>query len=385
MAYLGYCTNVHAGVGLEQTLTNVETHALAVRDQLSARSSAVPSEFGLGLWLSAATVSELVHGTDSESAQRQLADWFATRGLVPYTINAFPYGDFHGERVKHAVYEPPWWQPERANYTLEVAQVFHRILPVGEKGTISTLPVGWHHDKVGEEQLTKAAEELGRVAVWLSELEQREGRHLRVCLEPEPGCLLDRISNVVEFFERHLRRHIPRDLMDRYLGVCHDVCHAAVMLEPQGKVLKAYAAAEISVGKVQVSSAIVAGTGGLPAPEQQDVLRELTQFAEDRYLHQTTVLTNDGPQFFEDLPLALDAMQAQETQEWRVHFHVPLFLERFGRLSTSQTEIDDCLDALRELKWQPAMEVETYAWDVAAQRTTRTDIGCRDRQRNWLA
>jgi hypothetical protein len=136
------------------------------------------------------------------------------------------------------------------------------------------------------------------------------------------------------------------------------------MFESQDEVLRAYTSADIPIGKVQVSSAIVAQTGGLAEAERQEVLRELARFAEDRYLHQTTVRTDDGLQFFEDLPLALAALEGQPTDQWRVHFHVPLFLERFGRLSTSQSEIDVCLTALRELNSQPALEVETYAWDV---------------------
>ena len=362
MAYLGYCTNVHAGVGLDQTLANLETHALAVRDELSTQPDT--ELFGLGLWLSATTVTELIHSAESESARKKLGRWFADRHLVPYTINAFPFGDFHGERVKHAVYEPAWWSPARADYTLEIAQVFHDILPPGEVGTISTLPIGWPHEGVGNEQRAQAALELARVAQWLSDLEQREGRHLRVCLEPEPGCLLDRTANVVDFFEQYLRPAVPEELIRRYLGICHDVCHATVMFESQDEVLRAYTSADIPIGKVQVSSAIVAQTGGLAEAERQEVLRELARFAEDRYLHQTTVRTDDGLQFFEDLPLALAALEGQPTDQWRVHFHVPLFLERFGRLSTSQSEIDVCLTALRELNSQPALEVETYAWDV---------------------
>ena len=46
-----------------------------------------------------------------------------------------------------------------------------------------------------------------------------------------------------------------------------------------------------------------------------------------------------------------------------MHFHVPLFLERFGLLDTTQGEIMECLAALKADE-HPHLEVETYAWGV---------------------
>ena len=33
--------------------------------------------------------------------------------LLPFTFNGFPYGDFHSERVKDAVYRPDWAGDDR--------------------------------------------------------------------------------------------------------------------------------------------------------------------------------------------------------------------------------------------------------------------------------
>ena len=94
------------------------------------------------------------------------------------------------------------------------------------------------------------------------------------------------------------------------------------------------------------------------------VRSELERFREQRYLHQTMVRCADGaePVFYEDLPLALAL--AQPAGEWRVHFHVPIFLERIGPLHTTADRIDEWLDLVRDRPEIRHFEVETYAWDV---------------------
>jgi sugar phosphate isomerase/epimerase len=366
LSLIGYCTNVHAGRGLEQTLANLDQYAVAVRQLVSTEAP-----LGLGLWLSAQTTDEL---QESESSQHELAEWFQSRLLVPYTMNAFPFGDFHGATVKYAVYKPEWWCPERADYTKRVVSIFDNLLPADEPGTISTLPIGWPGPEVTDEHFREAARQYGEVATFLARLEDRRGRHFRLCIEPEPGCLLQTNQDVVRFFDQHLRKQIRKEHVDRYLGVCHDICHSAVMFESQREVLHTYVAADIVIGKVQVSSAVVARPGIASPDVRSLIIDELSAFAEDRYLHQTVVRDDGVQQFFADLPSALDELGTAANGEWRVHFHVPLFVDSFGKLNTSQAEIDECLQALHELQQTPALEVETYAWNVLPPEMRRSSL-----------
>ena len=75
-----------------------------------------------------------------------------------------------------------------------------------------------------------------------------------------------------------------------------------------------------------------------------------------------------GEQFYEDLPLALRVAavggQWRAGGQWRVHFHVPIYLERFGPLSTTRDEIRQCLQAAGQHPDLRHFEVETYAWSV---------------------
>jgi hypothetical protein len=172
--------------------------------------------------------------------------------------------------------------------------------------------------------------------------------------------MLDRAADVVGFFEHALQTRRGEPDPRRYIGVCHDVCHAAVMFEDQRAVLHAYRTAGISVNKVQVSSAVVANGSA-------ESLAALAAFSEPRYLHQTCVRTSDGVvKFFEDLPLALSAGNRDVASEWRTHFHVPIFAAQLGGLGTTQSAILDCLTEIDS--WpsdqRPVLEIETYAWDV---------------------
>lgn len=359
---LGYCTNVHAGHDLDSTLANLETHAAGVRRHLGV------NELGIGLWLSAEAARAALARVD-ETRER-----IAAMGLRVFTLNGFPYYDFHDPVVKHRVYEPKWSDAARLNYTLTLIDVLHALLPRGEEGSISTLPLGWPTgwNKATDDEL--AVGFLQRVAVRLLDLEKTTGRVIHLDLEPEPGCLLRRADDVVRLFDDPLLRS---DEARRHLRVCHDVCHSAVMFEAQEEAFATYKAAGIQVGKVQISSALKA---------RGAAAGELRHFNEPRYLHQTCVKREGRINEYEDLPKALAARRADDAaSEWRVHFHVPIHLTSVGALDTTQDEIRPAIRlALRH--GVKHFEVETYAWTVLPDELKPADLaaGIADELR-WAA
>lgn len=353
----GYCTNVHAGRSLAETRANLETHALAVKQRFSPGQP-----MGVGLWLSAKAAEELI----AQKQQGEFAAWLAERGLVPYTLNGFPYGDFHQEVVKHRVYQPTWWQPERLQYTMQLVEIQDAILPAGLEGSISTLPIAWGTPCPDRSELELAGVNLRQAAAWLHQLEEESGRLIHLCLEPEPGCVFSFADDAVHFFQWQLFGRDDEEIVRRHIRICHDICHAAVMFEDQEEVLRKYQAAGIGVGKVQVSAALRMDLDSLPAggpfaAAVKQAYAELRQFTEERYLHQTVVA---GDAFYEDLPLALAAEGDQMSGEWRVHFHIPIYLKKFGLLESTQEQITIALAALREYSSCQHFEVETYAWGV---------------------
>jgi sugar phosphate isomerase/epimerase len=361
IAELAYCTNVHPGETLARTKSMLDQHAVRVRELVFGGSAPSGRTLGIGLWLSAQSARELL--AEPEGIIRFRA-WLEERGLAVRTINGFPYGDFHGETVKTRVYHPHWADPNRSLFTLDLAKILAALVEPGTRtASISTVPIGWRSDFTNEgcgASVGLAASQLEWVAERMREIEDRTGVRVTIDLEPEPGCLLDRAEHVVSLFDQCFSSEATRT----YLGVCHDICHSAVMFEEQDEALELYARNAIRVGKMQVSAALACHG----APKE---LAELAQFDESRYMHQTCVLAGSGEvRFFEDLGLALDAMP---DGFWRTHFHVPVHLDAISRLTTTAKEIPAALAAASKVD-PPVFEVETYAWTVLPPHLRERDL-----------
>jgi hypothetical protein len=363
----GYCTNVHANASLEKTRANLEKHALGVKRRIS------PNEpMGIGLWLSANAAQELV----SSGQVAEFGAWLREIGLVPFTMNGFPHGDFHEPVVKHKVYQPTWYEPARLEYTLQLAEILDQLLPPGVEGSISTLPIAWPK-KLGEplddSLFQSAAANLRKAAAGLAELEACTGRLIYICIEPEPGCVLDTANDIVTFFEKGLLRTEDSQIIRRHLRVCHDICHSAVMFEDQLDAVMRYRGAGIEIGKVQVSSAVGVDFDALPLGERQGALEQLrTKFVEPRYLHQTCVREGGETTLYEDLPLAI--AQAKPSGQWRTHFHVPIYWEGSGPFQTFRDRIQPCIQAVLVHSNCRHFEVETYAWGVLPMELQHVEL-----------
>ena len=370
---LGYCTNVHAGASFDEMRANLLQYAVPVKQRVS------PAEpMGVGLWLSADAAR---YALDNRSALADLKSWMQGLGLLVYTVNGFPYGNFHEPAVKTKVYQPDWTTQERYDYSLTLAKVLAELLPDdATEGSISTLPLGWPAHSGGTDSdihrvKSASAGRLHNLVHELARLELDTGKHIHLDLEPEPGCILDTASDVVGFFNQYLLDS-PDDVSIRgYLRVCHDVCHSAVMFEPQREAVRAYREARIEIGKVQLSSAVRVDFESKAANDRVAALAQLQSFAEDRYQHQTTVrLPSGAMQYFDDLPDALTKHGDDPQGEWRIHFHVPVYVATFGQLSATQSDIGEFIRAVQGDGELHHYEVETYAWNVLPADLQREEL-----------
>ncbi|MEM9883075.1 MAG: metabolite traffic protein EboE [Planctomycetota bacterium] len=282
------------------------------------------------------------------------------------TANSFAFHYFHDTVVKKNVYEPDWTAFER---------VFHdsghgdelAMLPFrgGSKRSISTLPIAFGTPGLSSTQLRKAVSNLEGAVAELRDLAFSAYSKLdpvfTLDLEPEPGCILDTADDVISFFSDY----IPEEHR-QHIGICHDVCHSAVMFEDQRAVLRRYAEAGIRVNKVQISSALEVNVAAI-GPES--AAERLAPFNEPRYLHQTGFTTGDSFQLHEDLPDALAALARGDSPDTaRTHFHVPIYLDEIdlgsGPITTTNDQIADAIKAAREYHDCKIFEVETYSWSV---------------------
>ena len=339
---LTYCTNIHPAVGWPAVRASLERYAPTLKARLSPGQP-----FGLGLRLSGDESRELLQGTNLD----EFAEWLDAHGLYVFSLNGFPYGTFHGTPVKAHVHAPDWRDDERVAYTLLLVHILARLLPADLDGSISTNPLSY---KTWIDQSDRASWQLmARNLVRVADAMAETGRDIHLDLEPEPDGLLERSDELVRFFEDWLPAAVAR----KHIGVCFDTCHMAVAAETPALVLDRFDAYGIRVGKVQVSAGLVAP---MPADRQS-----LARFADPVYLHQVTQRNTDNTwQHYPDLPEALAAPDEPRAAEWRIHFHTPLFVERYGPFGSTRASIVETLAELQRRRTCRILEIETYTWDV---------------------
>ncbi|MGR1220020.1 metabolite traffic protein EboE [Metapseudomonas otitidis] len=352
-AQLGYCGNVHPAHDLEALCASISGPFQAVRRQRGL------AEQDSGLWISAHAASEL----QVPARRRAFLALLRRCGLRLTSLNGFPFGRFHGAAVKAEVYQPDWADPRRLAYSLQLAELLAEALPEDcNQGVISSVPLGYRaHWTPARQQ--HAENRLRQLTRGLAELRQRTGKHIRLCLEMEPDCVLERTEEALDFFTRWR----DTDPNWRYLALCVDVCHQAVLFEEVGESLVQLHQAGIPVGKIQLSNALACQLP-IQARARALALERLAGFAEGVYLHQVKGRRHDGGlSSWADLPLALADPALHACVELRVHFHVPLFTERFQwpELHGTQAALHAVFDTLAaQPGLHPVLEVETYSWNV---------------------
>ena len=342
MAELTYCTNIHAGEGWEDVMDNLNGHVLEVRSQFNPD---IP--FPLGLRISGQAAKEL------EAIPATLDDfhrWCQEHNCYLLTINGFPYGVFHAQRVKEKVYLPDWRDYERVKYSKLLGDLAVRLQPDAGRISISTVPVAFKasFDKADWPQVNAHIKE---VASHYQQLHERTGIKLILAIEPEPLCVLETTAETINFFEQ-----LQLDAsMREYVGICFDCCHQAVEFEQATDCLEQIRLWKIPIGKVQVSSALEASSGEFS---------RLLEFDESVYLHQTVAKVANSQELhhFADLPDFANALESgKQYDQCRTHFHVPIFLEHLGNCGTTQPFLRDLLPLLDE---DTPLEVETYSFSV---------------------
>jgi sugar phosphate isomerase/epimerase len=375
--HLTYCTNVHRGETWDEVWAVLRNEVLAVRKDVAPDQA-----FALGLRLSGVALEE----ASQPDALEQMKGYLAENNLYIPTLNAFPYGPFHGVRVKEDVYLPDWRDEERLRYTNASADYLAEILPEGMPGSVSTAPGAFKTNVASLETVAEMADRFIRHAAHLVELERRTGRSVALAVEPEPSCFLETTTEAIAFFKDYLfSRAAAERLLEltdvapgeaesalrKHLGLCLDLCHAAVEYEEPAEVYAALRAAGLKVSKVQISAGLRLTTVG------HNTRALLKPFDDGVYLHQVIEKRNGDITRYSDLGLAfaaLDAASAPEDREWRVHYHIPLFLDDLGPFSSTQSFVREALALHLQDPISQHLEVETYTWGVLPARYRTTSL-----------
>jgi len=363
--HLTYCTNIHAGQSWQDIRASLDEYVPAIK---STVAQSQPMGIGLRLSVEAAAVAR------QPEALASFRDQLSVLGAYVFTINAFPFGPFHGVRVKEDVYLPDWRDRERVAFTANSAAVLAGILPDGIEGSISTVPGAFKPNGRSSEAVAAMARNLMMAVADLVDLKRRTGKHIALALEPEPCCFLETTDESIAFFEGALLKPETLDmlggitgvgrseaeiLLRRHLGICYDVCHGSVEYEDTVAALDRLLAAGIAIPKIQLSAAM-----RIPAMTK-DLIDAVMRYNDGVYLHQSIVRSGDNLSRHVDLPDAVTAFgEGQADGEWRIHCHVPVFLADLGEISSTRSDLVATLAALRQRTRSSHLEVETYTWDV---------------------
>lgn len=390
--HLTYCTNIHPGENWPAHFAALKKNFPGIKSQLSPNAP-----MGIGLRLSNVASAEL----DQLNNLAGFKQWLKENDAYVFTMNGFPYGEFHDTVVKDQVHAPDWTTNRRVDYTLRMFRILSALLPKGMDGGISTSPLSYRHwyntaDEL-QEATSIATHNVLQVAAALIRKYRETGIIMHLDIEPEPDGILETGSEFIAWYEQVLLpmgrsliagqfevdEEEAENLIKQHITLCYDVCHFAVGYETHQQILDTLAEKGIEVGKIQISAALKAD---LPKDaDREDIRAAFDRFDEPTYLHQVVAKKVTGHlKRYPDLPEALADIENPLIQEWRAHFHVPIFTEEYGLVQSTQSDIVAILRIQKANSFTNHLEVETYTWGVLPDAKKLPINDSIARELNWV-
>ncbi len=368
-AHLCYCSNIHAGESWQDTFENLKKFTSPIKKKITNQ------RFGIGLRLSNIASKELCQETNLN----KLITWLEKENIYIFTLNGFPYGNFHNTSVKDNVHQPDWETNERLAYTKRLFIILEKLIPKGMDGGVSTSPISYRYwEKVisNEHQIKiNATHQLIDLICLIKPLSDKSGVTLHLDIEPEPDGLIENSSEFIHFFKDYLLK-IGKPIIQKifnmsendaektiknHIRCCFDICHFSVIFEDINHALNNFINEGIKIGKVQISSALKFNK----FENEMMNIKELQQFDEPTYLHQTAIKTKNGRiHRFKDLNEALHELSNLNASELRSHYHIPIFKNKFSNLNSTQDDILKTLAYWNKNNITNHLEIETYTWEV---------------------
>jgi hypothetical protein len=173
-------------------------------------------------------------------------------------------------------------------------------------------------------------------------------------------------------------------LLLEHVRICYDTCHFALEYEKPVSVIKKFLAAGIKIGKIQISAALKVNLPG-KIGKHATLSKKLYQFAESTYLHQVIAKDKNGQMYqYSDLAEALPDFKDSIAQEWRIHFHVPIFWREYEDLLSTQDDIIEIIELLKIQNFCNHLEIETYTWEVLPEEMKLDLLESIQREYEWI-
>ena len=391
--HLSYCTNIHSGESWMDHFEAIKKNFPIIKKEVSPHQS-----MGIGLRLSNSASTDLLNLDQLQIFK----DWLNDNNAYVFTMNGFPYGDFHHAIVKDQVHAPDWTSHERLNYTIRLFKILAELLPEGMEGGISTSPLSYRHwfstKELSEEAKKAATRNIILVAQELYQFKITNGIQMHLDIEPEPDGMLETGAEFIAWYENMLIPMAKSILtgslkisesdaeacIKEHICLCYDVCHFAIGYEQHSEVLKQIDKKGIRTGKIQISAALKAY---MPADinSRAGITEAFSKYNEPTYLHQVVARNGDHSLIrYRDLPEALADSLNPMVNEWRAHFHVPVFAENLQLLRSTQSDIVEVLNIQKSMPFSDHLEVETYTWEVLPESLKMPIDQSIIRELNWV-
>lgn len=392
--HLTYCTNIHAGENWPDHFAALKRYFPAIKSNLSPAHP-----MGIGLRLS--NVASLQLSQHDELVL--LKEWLKENNAYVFTMNGFPYGGFHHTVVKDQVHAPDWTTTDRLEYTKRLFNILAALLPDNIDGGVSTSPLSYRYWFPSDDAFGLAKEiatnHILEITEQLIDLRRSTGKMLHLDIEPEPDGILETGKEFIEWYHNYLldagvkriaAKYVvahdeAEEMIKAHICLCYDVCHFAIGYEPHAEIIKHLGAEGIKVGKIQVSAALKAAMADDQGARFK-VREAFASFNETTYLHQVIAHRKDGGLIrYRDLPEALHDSENASVNEWRAHFHVPVFEKDFGILESTRSDIVAVLDLQKSNPFTNHLEVETYTWEVLSDTLKLPIDQSIIRELDWVA
>ena len=263
----------------------------------------------------------------------ELRTWLDGRGLYVFTMNGFPHGTFHGAPVKAEVHAPDWRSDERVAYTLRLVEILAALRAGGgATGRISTSPlsygrgsattggVGALHARNVRPRRRRRSSGSARSAACTRARARAGGRRARWPTSTDLIALVARrgsTASTSRSASTRATRRSPTRSPTR--------CSTRSTRRASGSARsRSSAALRVPPATPRGARAAAVRRPDLPAPGHRA--------QRDGSLHS-----------WPDLPEALDG-SSTAAQEWRMHFHVPIFVERYGALGSTQDHLREVIE-----------------------------------------
>jgi hypothetical protein len=386
---LTYCSNIHPGEDWKEHFSVLKTSVPEIKTKVSPEMT-----MGLGLRLANQASIDLL----TQSNFDDFKNWLDANGIYVFTMNGFPYGNFHNTVVKENVHKPDWTTQERTAYTIRLFDLLVKLIPNDlQEGGISTSPLSyrfwWKTPESLDNAINSATQNILLVVDFLIDLHEKTGKIFHLDIEPEPDGILENSDEYINWYTNFLIpmgiKHLENKgfsnvdaaiVIKRHVQLCYDVCHFAIGFEEPNKVIQKLEKHGLKVGKIQISSALKIDFN----TNAEAKLNAIKQYNEPTYLHQVVAQKKDGSfQKFPDLSEAIANFDVS-ISSWRVHFHVPLFIEQYGLLESTQSDIIETINLQKQKQFCNHLEIETYTWGVLPAEFQATLNDSIIREINWV-